>query len=396
VPFFFGQILTLLPLHIFYTIHQFSQLAERVDPTQIVADAKNTLNDFTKKDKNNDKKRTPSSIVSEYNAARVKYFIKQANLRHDVKRFREEILLSQLLTTEQAYEFISSSIIRNTNYYEFLEYKESVTTYPFIKEEIVSQSEEDELGGVSRPGNWRTWEIDISTLLSRQKYSRKDFIDSDETKFLAFPSPTGQVKVIFVSQGSVGDVLRKIAISLATQYRWEVAEATWFVLTGKVPWTKSVTVSHEVSDHTDHGFLTVVIKADLWTPAEYVEKVFGTYQHLLLGGNNQPIDRRTLRMFELVEEVTDYCGGRPDWDSLKELWNKKFSSEEEKPYPYPSYLERAYYSTRKKLLFPQYVYGDEDPDIEENSLSKESLKDLPSTSAKRKSSKKSKTQENDL
>jgi hypothetical protein len=132
---------------------------------------------------------------------------------------------------------------------------------------------------------------------------------------LVFPDRRKQtVEEVRVRRGSVLDGLRKLSESLAKRYRWKEEEATWFVLTGQIPWVSPLTgrVAFPSAPGFNQAIITLTVEP--WVHAEMLAQFYRDLQHQILGRNNRRLSERNLSVFRFVMERTKTKAPSGPWD----------------------------------------------------------------------------------
>lgn len=86
------------------------------------------------------------------------------------------------------------------------------------------------------------------------------------------------------------------------RYPWELADATWFVLTGEVPAMPPARGQYKVKrgNHYAYGQITLTVMP--WVPAKTVSELYRKVQRQALGGDNQPLKEKALNLVRFVME----------------------------------------------------------------------------------------------
>lgn len=184
-----------------------------------------------------------------------------------------------------------------------------------------------------------------------------------------------QAKVEGVWPDSVLDELRAISERLAQDYHWDPAAATWFVLTGRMPWVRALdarttTIGGEFTD------AFVSIKVLPWVSRKTVQQFYRRIQLNLECGGKNAGDTRAMEVFRFVTreagvrvaqtgKITKWTirpktGELPEqpqkqdlWKSLLEKWLKEHPGE--KTLRRPSRLRQYYNRGRQTLLEHDYT-----------------------------------------
>ncbi len=158
-----------------------------------------------------------------------------------------------------------------------------------------------------------------------------------ETLWWSDNGETTQAEPITVWPGSELWYLKNISGRLARRYPWTEEQACYFILTGQT--IKALTLRGRVSEsstgvaaHRYHRD-TITLEIDSWMPSEYVRQAYHNVQHDLLGKNQRQPALRNIKVFHFVvshstlQVVNEEEGLAklviPQWNKLRELWNKQ-------------------------------------------------------------------------
>jgi hypothetical protein len=138
-----------------------------------------------------------------------------------------------------------------------------------------------------------------------------------------------RVETISAWPNTVFGALGKLSHVLAQRYDWKEWEATQFILTDAAPVVLPFHVDtsfHTITDNTEpftrmrsHIMLTV----EPWVSVESVARAYRQAQQRLLGGNNRPVQKRSLALVRFIAEHMDDVG-RKSWNTLRTLWNQEY------------------------------------------------------------------------
>jgi hypothetical protein len=160
--------------------------------------------------------------------------------------------------------------------------------------------------------------------------------------------------------GSVLDMLWKAADWTAGHYGWGVAEASWFILTGRRPSVRVVQTALTIDRRDaprDHVRQPITLTAEPWVSAATVARSFSEAQRAMLGHRSGRMNARRLRIFEFVESEIARRARLPnpgDWQrELYPSWCKR-AKERERVDAWKLF-RRDYTQTKRELLFPEYA-----------------------------------------
>ena len=162
--------------------------------------------------------------------------------------------------------------------------------------------------------------------------------------------------------GSVLDELRGVSEGLAETYRWEVADAVWFVLTGGTPGFFPLRATTTTMGRPEFDDATISIEALPWISSETLLELYKRSQESLLSGDNRPIRRRNLELFRFVESRRGTDWKLPRWRKMRLDWNDARPSDwddkkmkQKWDYHTEQPMCRDYNRVRKSLLWPDYT-----------------------------------------
>jgi hypothetical protein len=295
----------------------------------------------------------------ERKAASEEYAALRAARDGGTRWFRNRVLGDRLLTAEQARELIRSPAARflEENMFEF-----AGGEIPLIGHHATLEGYERVEGGgtdwevhhratvsVDPPGMTETVE-NIFDETPQRGSRRPHFKDRTDGQPLYFVNERGRARKVSVWGWSLLERLRHLSEELAQQYRWEPAQSTMFVLTGKIPAipplkvTSSFKFREEILEHSTsvpiHVDATITITASPWVPARTVTGAYREAQIKILGSSGgKPPSDKNLRLFRFVieriqslsepaaEAIASRAPGRARMPEGKELvreWNETY------------------------------------------------------------------------
>lgn len=224
-----------------------------------------------------------------------------------VQHFQREELDGNLLTPEQAEEFLRRRVER----YALAHYEGSLLTPEEIRE-VLSVD---------------TWSRD--ELLSR----------------VSEPPPPMPERPIFPDwvQGIMRVTLEEVSNLLAAKYPWTPEQATWFLLTGEPPRILPLRLAYLPTQGT------FALSFTPWISEETFRSVYRKVRDYRHKRQNTPPDERTLDVLRFVTECTDEQGRGPSWSELHQLWNREHP---EKRYKDRSSLYKAYKRAEQEIAGP--------------------------------------------
>jgi hypothetical protein len=297
------------------------------------------------------------------------YVASRAAERRVVRRFREYVMGSDLLTPEEADTLVASpaaavlaaegfrrrSIPLRDHTAEVLEeqcwteqgerrYKISV----FVSPPGVKMAARQQLRPDSR-------EVPKTRILS--------YMDSDGnqpvTEILSYVDRRdGSYKYetvpgLKVHPASLLAELQKVGEELAKRYPWQVAAATRFVLTGEPPGMPPLTGRIVSGGFTEYGYdPAIIMEVASHVAADTVKKFYLQMQHAS-GGRAQQQTAKGGAVVAFVEGQKDDKGKRPPWDELLRRWNK---THPEQRYQDESGLRKTHQRAYKQIISPLTEY----------------------------------------
>ncbi|MGF1472111.1 MAG: hypothetical protein ACFB50_10270 [Rubrobacteraceae bacterium] len=187
------------------------------------------------------------------------YLAKVAAIEPNVRRYRRDVLHDQLLSPEQAVEFMRAP--------------KQVGSYL----------------GVFRPTS------------KRKRYQRVRFVNE-----------SGNAEYLDVWEDSVLGELALIAERLTGNFPWQEAQATHFVLTGRVPSVPPVRINYRLEEdfteerrHYKRGVITLTVSS--WVSAETIQRAYKDVQRRVREQRtkNQPVGEKRLKLLRFVLERID-------------------------------------------------------------------------------------------
>jgi len=176
-------------------------------------------------------------------------------------------------------------------------------------------------------------------------------IEDFPNRYVAYPGEDGWEQLARVDRHSVLHELKELGDWLAERYRWQPAQAVWFVLTGGIPEVPAMRVGTTTQYRGDHTRAEITLQVDARVPARAVLEAFRKYQHLILKGDNRPLGQRNLAVFRFVIARLDGHRNRRRWCELMAEWN---GEQPEWHYDNSQNFARDYYRARDWLILRTY------------------------------------------
>lgn len=179
---------------------------------------------------------------------------------------------------------------------------------------------------------------------------------------LAVPTRFKEPRRIPVQYGSVLDDLRRVSTELAKSYPWSEADATWFVLTGKVPLVPALRIEFEDGARRlplDHQHLRITLSAQPWVSGATVRRVYEYFRQAVFKRGSRPLGLRSIALFDFIESRRDAEGQLPRWRMMMKDWNRA--------HPEWSYGDdarrfcRDYSRVARPVVLPDYTFPPDEP-----------------------------------
>ena len=272
------------------------------------------------------------------------YFAKLAAATPAVRDFRRQVLGGQLMTDEQAWEWLRSDGVAQCPLGAFVDHGLSPTR---------------DLGRIVdnralRERDGTPWErVTVRFEPSGDEWTKKrPSRHRKDVRLLAYPDRKGSVAQVGVVGHSVLDDLRWVVQQLMGRSPWEEHEATWFVLTGVAPRWWPVRRSERVMGGQDFEYRTLTLTVEPWVSAQTVLAAYRDAQRKMLGGrDNRPLSAKNLGLFRFCVARMGEDGQLPAWPTLLREWNEAHPDDR---YENARAIERVYKRMLGYVAFPDY------------------------------------------
>jgi hypothetical protein len=224
----------------------------------------------------------------------------------DVYLFRKKVLGGQLLSEKEAYKLLKSPaaalletrLFRERNI-PIVGHTAEVTNY---KRDLVPQGPRYEASvAVNPPG--------ITQDVSMTTWAGTTITDKRRPVAIEFPDEEGRTVGAEVWSVSLLGDLCELGEKLSDRYRWQPAEAVWFVLTGETPTVFVLQATRTFWSSMYHHDTLITIDASPWVSSKTVEKAFREAQIKTIGTKGgRPPGEKNLRLFRFVTERIDPLG----------------------------------------------------------------------------------------
>jgi hypothetical protein len=233
------------------------------------------------------------------------YIALHASMDSQVRRFRKVVLEGELLTPQQAYDFVSSPANQCFPIAWFVERQIPMREH-YSRNYTDNQDHPDHWNEDEKGNRYRFDDIYVEPPGEGFRKVTYEPLDPSRRDSLSFPftSDFGSgVEQHPVEIGSVLDMLRRVSDGLAKGFgfAWEEAQAAWFVLTGET--TPVIVLQGQIdsfwTDRIRRG--TITVTAEPWISAESVERHYRKMRRLKLNDKtNRRLSKRNLALFRFV------------------------------------------------------------------------------------------------
>jgi hypothetical protein len=158
---------------------------------------------------------------------------------------------------------------------------------------------------------------------------------------LLFTDEDDHIQEVRVRRFSVLDELRWRSVRLARDYPWEEAEASRFILTGKIPQMPAVVGRLGASRDPTYTYGTINLTVQPWVPARVVYRFYRDIRQGAFAGIYQSVSKRKIAVFRFVVsqyEIRPPEPGKPKYRIVDSLVGP--------PCVYRTRLERSYAGNR--------------------------------------------------
>jgi hypothetical protein len=239
-------------------------------------------------------------VELEHQAALEQYLAMCAACDADVYRFRKTVLGGQTISSEEARKLVDSPAAGVLSKAAF-----GVWGIPLLNHtaELVGPETDPVDGGrryratifVDPPGISR--QVEMVTWSGTSQTAKQRLVN------LEYPDEEGKVQFIEVWSNSLLGKLREVGEKVSERYRWQPAQAVWFVLTGEIPAVPALTVTRSFPSSMYHHDTLITVEASPWVSPKTVEKAFRKAQIKTLGSSGgRPLGKRALKLLRFVIE----------------------------------------------------------------------------------------------
>jgi len=261
--------------------------------------------------------------VGEYERLRAtvlsEYLAKMASIDPKVAHFRSDVLANELLTIDQAHVFCSSPASRFLSRSVWRAYEIPAQHSAVLMDENFGRTQEG-------PFHW----IQVRTDPPGESHA---IFGPQSYEYFAVRDDKGKVRKVsfWPNPDSVLGELRKICKEITRAHPWDVDQATWFVLTGEVPFVRpirSTIPTQRLLGGRAHATISLTIQP--WVSSEAVEAVYRQVQKQVIGGKPGRVSDKNLNLLKFAIERTDGNGNLPKGDILVQEWDRRWRQRQPK------------------------------------------------------------------
>jgi hypothetical protein len=299
----------------------------------------------------------------ERQAALEQYLAMCAACDADVYSFRKEVLDGRLLAADQARDLLRSpaaAILRTRRFRE--------KNIPIVGHTAEVKSPDPEVlpwgssyvatvivdpPGVTQEERMPSWGGPPWTEFKNQR-----------PVVLEFPDGEGGIARRGVWSISLLGELTRVGEKLSERYRWQPAQAVWFVLTGEIPAVPSLRVTRSFSSSMYHSDTLITVEASPWISPRTVKRAFRKAQIKTLGDGGRRTGEKHLKLLRFVIERIEWLGseelgmldeGKRPPGAPKRLWGLELVAQ----YPWYRRMPKGKEIVREwNETYPQWSYKD--------------------------------------
>lgn len=242
----------------------------------------------------------------ERKAALEEYLAMCATCDSEVYLFRERVLGGENLSKRKAWKLIESWAARILPIHLFEAWEIPFTGHTAKLEEHTRELVAKGVRylatiTVQPPGI--TKEVQMITWAGTQKTDKQRLVG------LEYPNEEGKIRGVEIWSISLLGELRELGEKLGKRYRWQPAQAVWFVLTGEIPAVPALQTFRQFKGSMDHRDCLITVEASPWVSSKTVERAFRKAQIKTLGsGGGRPPGEKNLKLFRFVTEQIEPLG----------------------------------------------------------------------------------------
>ena len=241
-----------------------------------------------------------SSLELQRKAALEEYLAMCGACDADVYLFRKKVLGGQTISSVNARQLIGSPAARVVPKADFenldIPFLDHTAKLVDHKSDLVTKGRRYRATifvdppGLTRQVEMVTWSGTPQT--DNQRLVELDYLDEE-----------GKVRNVQVWSISLLGELREIGEKLSERYRWQSAQAVWFVLTGEIPAVPALRVTRSFPSSMYHHDALITVEASPWVSSKTVEQAFRKAQVETLGSRGgRRIGKKNLKLLRFVIE----------------------------------------------------------------------------------------------
>jgi hypothetical protein len=276
----------------------------------------------------------------------------KASRTKEVRAFRDRVLGGAPLTLPLAHQLLASSAARIWRASEFERRGIPIVGHRGVE---VANREQFENGVFRQEIDLKvTWDDEVLETTVSRSWPATVFLHDP---VLQCVDEHGEALQEEIWGFSVKDRLRETSVWLGRTYGFDVAQATWFVLTGAAPHRAPLEVGITRRYFPTHTDGRVTFSIDPWVPADVVLRAYRDVQRHLLGRENRPLSLRNLGVFRSVLEDARKAertnpGKQPPAPARSmSRWNREHPEE---AYTQEWQFNRDVNRAEQAVLFPNY------------------------------------------
>jgi hypothetical protein len=270
-----------------------------------------------------------------------------------VRRFRNRVLGSTLLSHEQAVEFLKSPAPCWLSLNKFEELGIPIIDHRsfIVKEREDKQGRSHFIEGIlhiewaggSYEGPFRH---EVNAAKAPVARKRLWFLDQNN-----------HLRKVVAWRESVFGELAGFSETFAQQYEWQESQATLFMLTGITPWIPPIISQiipklvigngDENSMDMERGLIRLLVDATV--SPESVARTYRKAQHELLGKRTHSLSLRHCALVKFIAEKDNF--DKKTWDEKMRMWNRE-TPEPEWRYPHVRHFGQAVDRAKRAVFFP--------------------------------------------
>jgi hypothetical protein len=295
--------------------------------------------------------RKPKDISepSERQDALGKYLARVVSEYERIIDFRNNILSGHVLSDEEALTFLSSPLAAAKSYDDFKTFRANPLSQ-ILDTNYQVKEDQDDTGPYRKLvwGSGRSHTVRPLDVVGTNPVFPGDVVTHHDLRGLQlpgdraviFPHPREEGRFVVARPESIiGDVVRLAEVSL-NGFPISREMGVGFILTGKFISENPVRIRY-VTIHRPYllSRTTITLEVECWLPPEEVLEQYRHAQHQILGRTPRSLKRKTVSLFEFVNQHKE----KKSWRKLFDAWNEA--------HPSQRFRDRSHlYTTYKRAL----------------------------------------------